>query len=136
MAAPVALSQIAQIAVPVKDLARATAFYRDTLGMKFLFEAPPALAFFDCAGVRLMLDKPEEAEEGRDEEADFDRASSIIYYRVADITAAHAALQSAGVKFDSTPHLIARLPTHDIWMAFFRDTEQNLLALTSEVPRN
>lgn len=127
MPTPVALSQIAQIAVPVKDLARATAFYRDTLGMKFLFEAPPALAFFDCAGVRLMLDKPEQPE--------FAHASSIIYYKVADITAAHAALQSAGVTFDSPPHLIAKLATHDIWMAFFRDTEHNLLALTSEVPR-
>jgi methylmalonyl-CoA/ethylmalonyl-CoA epimerase len=123
MPTPVALSQIAQIAVPVKDLARATAFYRDTLGMKFLFEAPPALAFFDCAGVRLMLDQ-------------LAPTSSIIYYKVADITAAHAALESAGVTFDSAPHLIAKLPTHDIWMAFFRDSEQNLLALTSEVPRD
>jgi predicted enzyme related to lactoylglutathione lyase len=127
MPAPVALSQIAQIAVPVKDLARAVTFYRDTLGMTFLFEAPPALAFFDCAGVRLMLDKPEQAE--------FAHSASIIYYKVQDITAAHAALQSAGVAFDSKPHVIAKLPAHDIWMAFFRDSEHNLLALTSEVAR-
>jgi predicted enzyme related to lactoylglutathione lyase len=123
---PVALSQIAQIAVPVKDLGRATAFYRDTLGMTFLFEVP-GLAFFDCAGVRLMLDKPEQQE--------FDHPASIIYYKVAEITAATAALQAAGVTFESEPHRIAQLATHDIWMAFFRDSEHNMLALTSEIPR-
>jgi predicted enzyme related to lactoylglutathione lyase len=125
--APVALSQIAQIAVPVQDVARATAFYRDTLGMTLLFEAQ-GLAFFDCAGVRLMLTKPEQPE--------FDHPASIIYYKVADITAAAAALQKAGVTFDAPPHRIAQLATHDIWMAFFRDTEHNMLALTSEIPRS
>ncbi|HWZ61264.1 MAG TPA: VOC family protein [Gemmatimonadaceae bacterium] len=127
MPAPIALSQIAQIAVTVKDLPRATAFYRDTLGMTLLFEAPPGLAFFDCAGVRLMLDKPEQKE--------FDHPASIIYYKVPDITTAAAALKSAGVAFDAEPHRIAQLATHDIWMAFFRDSEHNLLAITSEVPR-
>jgi predicted enzyme related to lactoylglutathione lyase len=127
MSAPIALSQIAQIAVTVKDLPRATAFYRDTLGMTFLFEAPPGLAFFDCAGVRLMLDKPEQKE--------FDHPASIIYYKVADITAATTALKAAGVAFDAEPHRIAQLATHDIWMAFFRDSEHNMLAITSEVPR-
>jgi catechol 2,3-dioxygenase-like lactoylglutathione lyase family enzyme len=126
MPAPVALSHIAQIAVTVKDLARATAFYRDTLGMTLLFEVP-GLAFFDCAGVRLMLDKPEQPE--------FDHPASIIYYKVDDITAATAALEAAGVTFDAQPHRIAQLATHDIWMAFFRDTEHNLLAITSEIPR-
>jgi methylmalonyl-CoA/ethylmalonyl-CoA epimerase len=126
MPAPIALSQIAQIAVPVKDLPRATGFYRDTLGMTPLFEVP-GMAFFDCAGVRLMLTKPEQPE--------FDHPASIIYYKVADLAAAAAALQAAGVTFDSPPHRIAQLATHDIWMAFLRDSEHNLLALTSDVPR-
>lgn len=123
----VALSQIAQISVAVQDLPRATAFYRDTLGMTLLFEVP-GLAFFDCAGIRLMLSKPEEKE--------FDHPSSIIYFKVDDISAATAALQAAGVTFHSPPHLIAQLATHDIWMAFFRDGERNVLALTSEISRN
>jgi methylmalonyl-CoA/ethylmalonyl-CoA epimerase len=126
MPAPIALSQIAQIAVPIKDLARATRFYRDTLGMTLLFEVP-GLAFFDCAGVRLMLTKPEQPE--------FDHPASIIYYKVADLAAAAAALEAAGVIFDAPPRRIAQLTTHDIWMAFFRDSENNVLALTSELPR-
>ena len=126
MSPRVALSQIAQIAVTAKDLARATAFYRDTLGMTLLFEVP-GLAFFDCAGVRLMLSKPEQPE--------FDHPASIIYYKIQDIAAAAAALQAAGVTFDAAPHRVAQLATHDIWMAFFRDSEHNLLAITSEVTR-
>ena len=120
------IDQIAQIAIPVRDVARATAFYRDTLGMRFLFNAPPGLAFFDCGGVRLMLSKPEEAE--------FDHESSILYYRVEEIMSAADALRARGVTAESEPHAIAKMPTHAIWMAFFRDSEHNLFALTSEVP--
>jgi methylmalonyl-CoA/ethylmalonyl-CoA epimerase len=118
-------SQIGQIAIPVQDLGRAVAFYRDTLGLRFLFQPSPALAFFDCGGVRLMLDVSGEAE--------FRHPSSILYYKVDDIQATWAALRGKGVGFRDDPHLIARMPDHELWMAFFRDTEGNTMALMSEV---
>jgi methylmalonyl-CoA/ethylmalonyl-CoA epimerase len=110
--------------MPVKDLARAVAFYRDRLGMRFLFQAPPALAFFDCDGVRLMLDVPEDKE--------FARHGSVLYFKVEDIDAAFRDLQAAGVTFRGEPHLIAKLPDHELWMAFFDDPEGNTLALMDE----
>ena len=119
------LAQIGQIAVPVSDIERAIAFYRDTLGMRLLFQAPPGLAFFDCAGVRLMLDAPAKAQA--------ENFSSVIYYKVADLHAAFETLSARGVIFEAKPHLIARLPDHELWMAFFRDPDGNLLALMSEV---
>ena len=119
------LAQIGQIAVPVADVERAIAFYRDVLGMRFLFKAPPGLGFFDCAGVRLMLDEPAKAQAGR---------ASVIYYKVPDLHAAFEALTARGAKFEAKPHLIARLPDHELWMAFLRDPDKNLLALMSEVP--
>jgi catechol 2,3-dioxygenase-like lactoylglutathione lyase family enzyme len=118
------LGPIGQIAVPVRDVERAIAFYRDTLGMRFLFKAPPGLGFFDCAGVRLMLDAPAGAQAGN---------GSVIYYRVPDLQAAFETLSGRGVSFEAKPHLIARLPDHELWMAFFRDPDGNLLALMSEV---
>jgi catechol 2,3-dioxygenase-like lactoylglutathione lyase family enzyme len=122
-----ALAQIGQIAIPVRDVARAIAFYRDTLGMRFLFDVPGRLAFFDCGGIRLMLGLPE----GPDSE----RLASVIYYKVDDIAAAFDTLRARGVAFEREPHLIAELATHELWMAFFRDPDQNLLALMTEVPR-
>ena len=122
----VALDRIGQIAINVRDVARAVQFYRDTLGMRFLFEVPK-LAFFDCGGVRLMLSLPESKE--------FDHPGSVLYYKVADINASHAALKARGVEFIDEPHLIARMPDHDLWMVFLHDTEGNTLALMSEVPR-
>jgi methylmalonyl-CoA/ethylmalonyl-CoA epimerase len=118
-------SRLGQIAVVVHDLDRAVAFYRDTLGLRFLFQAPPKLAFFDCGGVRLMLDVPEEAE--------FRHPASILYYKVDDIQGTWAALRDRGVDFRDEPHLVARMPDHELWMTFFRDTEGNTLALMSEV---
>ena len=118
------LVQIGQIAVPVSDIDRAVAFYRDTLGMRFLFQAPPGLGFFDCAGVRLMLDAPAKAQAGN---------ASVIYYKVPDLQAAFDSLSARGVLFEATPHLIAKLPDHELWMAFFRDPDGNLLALMAEV---
>jgi methylmalonyl-CoA/ethylmalonyl-CoA epimerase len=118
------LGPIGQIAVPVADVDRATAFYRDVLGMRFLFQAPPGLAFFDCDGVRLMLDQPAAARAG---------SASILYYRVPDLQAAYDTLTGRGVVFETDPHLIAKLPDHELWMAFFRDPDGNLLALMSEV---
>lgn len=118
----VALDKIGQIAILVKDVARATEFYRDKLAMKYLFAAGN-LAFFDCGGIRLMLDKPEKVEAG----------TSIIYFKVPEIHQAHEEMRSRGVEFVDKPHLIAKLPDHDLWMTFFRDSEGNLLALISEV---
>jgi methylmalonyl-CoA/ethylmalonyl-CoA epimerase len=118
------LSQIGQIAVNVHDTGRAVAFYRDQLGMKFLFSAGQ-LAFFDCGGIRLMLTPPEKPE--------FDHRASILYFKVPDIKQAQATLSERGVKFEDTPHLIARMPDHELWMTHFRDSENNLLSLMSEV---
>ena len=108
----------------VKDVPRAVAFYRDTLGMRFLFQAPPALAFFDCGGIRLMLTVPEEKE--------FDHPGSILYFKVDDLDAVYADLKGKGVDFRDAPHLIAKMPDHELWMAFFRDGEGNTLALMNE----
>jgi methylmalonyl-CoA/ethylmalonyl-CoA epimerase len=120
--AEIALNSIGQIAVLVKDVARATEFYRDKLGMKHLFSAGN-LAFFDCGGIRLMLDKPEKSESG----------TSIIYFRVGDIHQAYAQLRSRGIEFVDKPHRIAKLSDHDLWMTFFRDSEGNLLSMMSEL---
>jgi len=120
----VALDRIGQIAIRARDMGRAVQFYRDTLGMRFLFEVPN-LAFFDCGGVRLML--------GTAESPDFDHPGSVIYYKVGDINASYESLQKRGVEFIDKPHLIAKLPDHDLWMVFLKDTEGNTLALMSEV---
>jgi predicted enzyme related to lactoylglutathione lyase len=125
MASGLALSQIGQIAINIHDLDRAVAFYRDVLGMKLLFQVPPKMAFFDCNGVRLMLDIPEDAE--------FNHPASILYYKVDDLHAAWAALREHGADLRHEPNLVARMPDHELWMAFFRDTEGNTLGLMSEV---
>src|SRR5579862_3670308 len=122
---PQMLSQLGQIAFNVADLERSVAFYRDTLQVPFLFEFP-GLAFFNCGGVRLMLDKPEGTETPA--------GNSVLYFKVADIRAEAQDLVLRGVKLEAEPHIIAKLPDHDLWMAFFRDPEGNLLALMSEVP--
>ena len=119
------LSSIGQISVNVKDLDRAVAFYRDLLGMRFLFTAPPQMAFFDCGGIRLLLGVPESPE--------FDHPASIIYYRVDDIQATYEDLKGRGIPFLDEPHLVHRGEGYELWMAFFRDSEENVLALMSEV---
>ena len=123
----VGITRLGQIAINVQDLERATAFYRDTLGLPFLFAAR-GLAFFNCGGVRLMLSRAEKPE--------FDHPSSILYFAVPDVHAAHQSLCELGARFDAAPRLIAPMPDHDLWMAFFRDSEGNLMALMSEVPRS
>ena len=120
----VRLGPIGQIAVNAKDLERAIRFYRDTLGMPLLFQVPQ-MAFFDCGGVRLMVGLPSEPA--------FDHPASIIYYRVDDIRAAHRTLARRGATFTSPPHFVAKLPDHDLWLAFLQDSEGNVLALMSEV---
>ena len=118
-------ARIAQIAVTVHDVDKAVSFYRDALGLRFLFQAPK-MAFFDCGGVRLMLSLPEQPE--------FDHPGSILYFKVGDIQATFQTLKARDVEFEGQPHLVAKLSDHDLWMAFFRDADRNLLALMSEVP--
>lgn len=120
------LSAIGQIAVNAHDLDRAIAFYRDKLGMKHLFTVPPKMAFFDCDGIRLMLALPEKPE--------FDHPSSIIYFNVDNIQQAHQVLVDRGVHFEEQPVLVANMGSYDLWMAAFRDSENNLLAMMSSVP--
>jgi len=122
------LGTIGQIAITVGDLPRAVAFYRDTLGIKLLFEAPPSMAFFDCGGVRLMMSLPEK--EGSFAGQQF---ASVIYYSVPDIQQAAAVLGGRGVVFERAPHVVARLPHADLWMGFFRDPDGHVLAIMSEV---
>ena len=122
MATPI--QSIGQIAINTRDVQRAVAFYRDALGLDYLFEAGP-LAFFMCGDVRLMLSVAESAE--------FDHPSSILYFRVDDIHGARAELSGRGVPFDDEPHLIAKMPDHELWMTFFRDPDRNVHGLMSEV---
>jgi methylmalonyl-CoA/ethylmalonyl-CoA epimerase len=117
------LSAIGQIAITVSDVERAIAFYRDTLGMKLLFQVPN-LGFFDCGGVRLMLSGAEKPGE---------HYSSVIYFRVSDLQEACRELAARGLVFEQEPHMIARMADHDLWMSFFRDPDRNLLGLMSEV---
>ena len=121
-----AITQIGQIAINVHDTNRAVEFYRDVLGLKLLFTAG-RLAFFDCGGIRLMLTPPEKPE--------FDHPASILYFKVGDIKAAHARLLQHKVKTESEPHVVARMPDHDLWLAEFRDSEGNIMSFMSEVPR-
>ncbi|MBI3861342.1 MAG: VOC family protein [Planctomycetia bacterium] len=120
----VSLSQIGQIAITVHDVDRAVEFYQETLGMKLLFRVS-GMAFFDCGGVRLMMAVPEKPE--------FDHPASVLYYKVSDLPAAHKVLAERGVVFERPPHMIAKMPDHELWMAFLRDSENNLLGLMSEV---
>ena len=115
---------LGQVTLPAQDLARAVTFYRDTLLVPFLFQTP-ALAFFNCDGVRLMLALPERPAAAQ--------TGSILYFRVADLRAACDELRSRGIAFSDEPHLIATMPDHELWMAFFTDSEGNTLSLMSEV---
>src|SRR5438552_6227522 len=123
----ISLGEIAQISVNVHDLERATQFYRDQLRLKHLFSVASKMAFFDCGGIRLMLAVPERA--------DLDHASSILYFKVEDIDAAYQSLAARGVHFETKPVLVAPMATHDLWLAEFRDSEDNVLALMSEKTR-
>ena len=121
------LNGIEQIAINAYDVERATVFYRDQLGLKHLFSAPPNLSFFDCDGVRLMLSPPATPE--------LDHPSSIIYFKVDDIQNAFATLTERGVNFEGEPTSVADMGDYHLWLAAFRDSENNLLALMSHVPK-
>jgi catechol 2,3-dioxygenase-like lactoylglutathione lyase family enzyme len=122
------VARIGQIAMTVSDLPRAVAFYRDVLGMRFLFEAPPAMAFFDCGGIRVMLSPPEPAGPAAGQ-----HFASIVYYTVDDIQQAAEVIAARGGAFEQSPHVVARLAHADLWMAFLRDPDGHLLAIMSEV---
>jgi len=126
MTSGIGISRLGQIAVNAHDVDRAAAFYQDKLGLRLLFKAPPGMAFFDCGGVRLMLTRAEKPE--------FDHPSSILYFAVSDIQSAFEKMKESGARFEDEPHLVARMPGHDLWMTFFRDSEDNLMGLMSEVP--
>ena len=122
--APFGLSTIGQILVPVRDVEAATSFYRDALGLPFLF-AFPGMAFFDADGVRLYLGVPESPEFG---------GPITLYFRVPDIQAAVATLEARGVVFRGSPHVTHRDPTYELWLCFADDPDGNHIALMSEVP--
>lgn len=117
---------VGQLLVPVTDLGQGTAWYRDTLGLKFLFSAPPQMSFFMAGNVRLLVGVPEAAQVAQ--------RGSMIYFKVADIHAVHATLSERGVKFFAAPHLVHKAPTYELWLTEFRDPDGNQLALMSEIP--
>ena len=122
---PVQPTHIAQVAIPVRDLDRAKAFYADTLGLPHLFDAPPGLSFFRCGETRLMLSQPEGPETA---------AASILYYAVPSARAAETELAASGVLFDEAARCIARVGDKDVWLAVTRDSEGNLIGMMSEEP--
>ena len=115
-------SRIGQIAIVCKDVARAKAFYKDVLGLTHLFDAGPNLSFFQCGTVRLMLTRAEGEAAG----------TSALYYFVSGIESAVKGLAERGAAFVGKPHMIAKMPDHDLWLAEFRDSEGNVMALMEE----
>jgi methylmalonyl-CoA/ethylmalonyl-CoA epimerase len=123
----VAFSRIKQIAVPVREIQEATRFYRDVLGMRHLFDAPPALSFFDCGGVQLMLSGPEaQGEHGSEQHP-------VLFYDVTDIKSAHAKIKAAGADSIQEPHVVARMNGREIWIAFVSDGQGNMVGMMSDV---
>jgi methylmalonyl-CoA/ethylmalonyl-CoA epimerase len=133
MAGAVAVRRIGQVAITVRDVERACAFYRDVLELEHLFDAPPKMSFFDCGGVRLLLGEPEGGEATKDGAQR--HSASILYLDVPDIGAAHDTLRGRDVRFDVAPHKVADLGDRELWLAFFRDSEDNVLALMSEIAK-
>ena len=119
-----AVTALGQVALTVSDVGRSTTFFRDVVGLRFLFAAGPSLAFFDVGGVRLMLTAPEGGVSPG--------GGSVLYFKVDDILASFAELRARGLEFVDTPHLIAPMPDHDLWMVFFTDPDGNSLALMAE----
>jgi methylmalonyl-CoA/ethylmalonyl-CoA epimerase len=117
--------RIGQIAMTVRDLARAKDFYQNTLGMKFLFDAG-SMSFFQCGEIRLMIGLSEEPGPV---------GGTILYFKVRDIHQTHALLNEQGVVFLQAPHLVAKMPDHDLWMAFLKDPDENVLGVIAEIPR-
>lgn len=117
---------VAQLMIPVDDFDRGVAFYRDVLGIPFLFAAPPQMAFFMSGSVRLLV--------GVLPAGQVAARGSAIYFKVPDIHAVYASLESKGVKFSAKPHLVNRTPKSELWLAEFKDPDGNQLALMAEIP--
>ena len=115
---------VGQLLIPVENLERAIGFYRDTLGIKFLFAAPPQMSFFMAGNVRLLVGVPETAR----------ARSSMVYFKVSDIHAVYKTLVERGVAFGKEPHLVHRAAASELWLTEFKDPDGNDLALMSEVP--
>ncbi len=124
MGGTLGITKVGQVALNVRDIERATAFYRDTLGLKHLFSAPPKMAFFDASGLRILIGEVEPGKESH--------GSALLYYQVPDIDTAHAALTAKGVTVDTAPHFVAKMPDHDLWLATYLDGEGNTFALMCE----
>jgi predicted enzyme related to lactoylglutathione lyase len=119
-------ARIGQLLIPVDEFDQGVAFYRDTLGIPFLFSAPPQMAFFNCGGIRLLVGVMPAGEKAQ--------RGSAIYFQVEDIQAVHAGLKAEGVSFRAAPHVVHRSPQSQLWLAEFTDPYGNQLALMSEVP--
>lgn len=115
---------LAQVSINAHDVPRATAFYRDVLGLRHLFDAPPSMSFFQCGGVRLLVGAPEPGKPGP--------GTSILYFSVPDIEAAHRHLVARGVAIREAPRFVAPLGDRELWLAFFEDSEGNVMALSCE----
>ncbi len=116
---------VAQVMIPVEDFDRGTSFYRDILGIPFLFSAPPQMAFFMCGAVRLLVGVMPAGQKAQ--------RGSAIYFRVSDIQAVFSSLQAKGVRFMTSPHRVHRTPKSELWLAEFSDPDGNQLALMAEV---
>lgn len=117
---------VGQLMIPIEDFDRGTAFYRDTLGLPFLFAAPPQMAFFMCGSVRLLVGVTPPGQKAQ--------RGSAIYFQVKDIKGVHASLNAKGVRFLAEPHIVNRTPKSELWLAEFNDPDGNQLALMSDVP--
>ena len=120
------IESIGQIAIAVSDIQQSLKFYKDTLGLRLLFEAPPNLAFLECDGVRLMLTTLQGEER--------DHNTSVLYYKVSDLDSAVSELKSKGVCFIREPQLTAKMPDHELWQGFIRDPDDNLIGIMAELP--
>lgn len=119
-------ASIGQLMIPVDDFDRGVSFYRDILGLPFLFAAPPQMAFFMCGNVRLLVGATPPGQPAQ--------RGSAIYFKVHDIHAVAASLKAKKVSFLADPHLVHRAPKSELWLAEFKDPDGNHLALMSEVP--
>lgn len=118
------LSALGQIAVIVSDVEKALAFYRDALGLEFLFGAGPELAFLNAGGIRLMLSTPQGAGSVGN--------NSILYFKVTDIEAVYVTIVERGAVSERKPQLVTKLPDHELWIGFLRDPDGNLVGLMEE----